>query len=101
VFVHYQPVDRTIWNYQPDDVIAGVPPFWRKRVVEERGSRFAGQGLTIDSCVTDGAPARVIKGEHVDDIVAYYNRVMPGHAGKLHHIEARPGSTYVEEHDEL
>jgi len=100
VFVHYQPVDRSIWNYETDDVIAAVPPFWREGVLEDHGSRFAGQGLTIDSCVTDGAPPRIINGEQVDDIVEFYNRIMPGHAGKLRRIEARPGSTYEEGEDE-
>lgn len=54
------------------DVIARVPPHWRDGVVEERGNRWAGQGLTIDSCVTQGAPPRKVDGKLVPDMRAFY-----------------------------
>lgn len=47
IFVHYQPVDKSVWNYQIDDVIAGVPPFWREGTIEDKGSRWAGQVLSL------------------------------------------------------
>lgn len=59
-------------------MIANVPPHWREGIIEDAGSRWAGQGLTIDSQVTDGAPPRVIKGEVVTDIRAYYDRYRTG-----------------------
>ena len=38
-----QPVSREVWNYQVHDVIERVPPHWNEGVIEERGSRWAGQ----------------------------------------------------------
>ena len=90
VFVHYRPVDRSIWDFSVDDIIANVPPFWRDGVLEEHGNRFAGQGLTIDSCITEGAPPRVIDGEVVEDIKAYYDRVLPGYRTKSRDIKPLP-----------
>lgn len=72
IFVHFQPVDTNIWNYNIDDVINNVPPFWREGVVEDAGNRWAGQGLTIDSQVTDGAPARKIRGEDVPNLKVWH-----------------------------
>ena len=37
------------------------------------------QGLTIDSLIPEGAPARVIKGEVVTNISEYYARHYPEH----------------------
>jgi len=37
------------------------------------------QGLTIDSLIPEGAPARVIHGEVVTDISAYYAKHYPEH----------------------
>lgn len=59
IFVHYQPVDKTIWNYSVDDVIANVPPHWMDGVTDDHGSRWAGQAITVDSRVVDGAPPRL------------------------------------------
>ena len=42
IFIHYQPVDREIWNYSNEDVINAVPPHWRDGVTEPRGSGWAG-----------------------------------------------------------
>ncbi|RYG64378.1 hypothetical protein EON64_14130 [archaeon] len=53
-------------------MIARVPPHWREGVVEERGNRWAGQGLTIDSCVTQGAPPRTVHGKPVPDMRVFY-----------------------------
>lgn len=87
VFVHYRPVDRSIWNFTPEDIIAKVPPFWNEGIIEEVGSRFANVVCSIDSCVTEGAPPRVIDGVVVEDIREYYNRVLPGHVDKIYSIE--------------
>jgi hypothetical protein len=58
LFVHYQPVDRKIWDYSVEDVIAAVPPHWREGIEEEHGSRWAGQAITTDSRAVDNAPPR-------------------------------------------
>jgi hypothetical protein len=44
IFLHYQPVEKAQWGYTHDDVIAAVPPHWRRGVREEQGSRWAGAG---------------------------------------------------------
>jgi hypothetical protein len=41
------------------DVINGVPPHWSQGVIEQYGSRWAGQGITTDSRVAAGAPPRL------------------------------------------
>lgn len=44
IFVHYHPTDLKVWNYTREhDVLPNIPPHWRDGVVEERGSRLAGQ----------------------------------------------------------
>ncbi len=42
VFIHYQPVDPNLWNYDVDDVVEAIPPHWRDGVTEPRGSGWAG-----------------------------------------------------------
>jgi hypothetical protein len=37
------------------------------------------QGITVDSLIPDGAPPRIIKGEVVTDIDAYYQKHHPSH----------------------
>lgn len=59
IFLHYKPKDRNIWNYNIEDVIAAVPPQWRRGIKGEHGSRFSGACMTIDSRVAEGAPPRV------------------------------------------
>jgi len=73
LFVHYQPIDVHIWNYTIEDVVEHVPLHWRNGVVETRGSRWSGASLTIDSLVTDGANKRIIDGEEITNISAYYD----------------------------
>lgn len=75
IFVHYQPVDASIWNYQIDDIISSVPPHWNDNIVEPKGSRWSGQGITTDSRVTALAPPRIIKGEVVENIEEYYTNL--------------------------
>jgi len=75
LFLHYQPIDPSIWNYDIDDIIAHVPPHWRDNVIEDVGSRWAGQGLTIDSLIAAGAPPRVIDGNVVEDIREFYQQL--------------------------
>ena len=58
IFLHYKPVDRNIWAYDVEQVIAAVPPHWNKGILDESGSRWAGQAITTDSRVADGAPPR-------------------------------------------
>jgi hypothetical protein len=65
IFLHYTPVDKTKWGYDVEQVIASVPPHWNEGLVEDEGSRWAGQGITVDSMAAAGAPPRVIKGEFV------------------------------------
>jgi hypothetical protein len=42
-FVHHQPMDEELWNYNIEDIIANVPPFWNEGVIEEKSNRWAGQ----------------------------------------------------------
>jgi hypothetical protein len=42
IFLHYAPVDKNVWSYDHEDVIASVPPHWNKGVTEEHGYRWAG-----------------------------------------------------------
>ena len=58
LFIHYQPVDRSVWNFRHDDVIAAVPPHWKEGITEEHGARWAGAAITTDSRATDSAPPR-------------------------------------------
>ena len=69
IFVHYQPVDKSIWNYEFEDIVNAVPPHWPDGCVEETGNRWSGQGLTIDSRVTDRAPPRIVNGEQRESMV--------------------------------
>lgn len=75
IFAHYQPVDTKMWHWHTEDVINNVPPHWRDGILEEKGSRHAGQGLTIDSRMSEAAPPRIIRGEVVHDIKAYYDNL--------------------------
>jgi hypothetical protein len=65
IFLHYQPVDNDIWNFDVDQVIANVPPHWNEGVLEDHGSRWAGQAITVDSMTAAGAPDRVVNGEFI------------------------------------
>jgi hypothetical protein len=58
IFMHYQPADKALWDYNVDDVIANVPPHWNANLTTDKGSRWAGQALTIDSRLAAGAPPR-------------------------------------------
>lgn len=60
IFVHFQPVDIDVWNYSVEDVINAVPPHWRDGVVEDKGSRWAGQAITTDDRIAHGAPPREV-----------------------------------------
>jgi hypothetical protein len=73
IFMHFQPVDKSIWDFQLDDVVNRVPPHWSEGTIEDQGNRWAGQGLTIDSRVTDGAPPRMIHGQLVPDLKAFWD----------------------------
>ena len=35
-----------------------MPPHWSQGVLEDHGSRWAGQGITVDSRIAAGAPPR-------------------------------------------
>jgi len=47
-----------MWGFDVEQVIANVPPHWSQGVTEEKGSRWAGQAITIDSRIAVGAPPR-------------------------------------------
>jgi hypothetical protein len=64
MFVHYQPADAKDWGYKTDDFINAIPPHWSDGVVEQYGSRWAGQCLTHDSRICDGTPPRVVGGNN-------------------------------------
>lgn len=67
IFLHYAPVDKSIWNFTNEDVIANVPPHWNEDLLEDKGSRWAGQGITVDSRAAAGVPPRIINGEFIHD----------------------------------
>jgi len=76
IFMHYKPADDRVWDTTKlniEEVIANVPPHWMDGIIEEHGNRHAGQGLTIDSRVSDAAPPRMIRGQIVENIEEYYN----------------------------
>ena len=78
IFLHYAPVDKSIWDYSVDDVIASVPPHWKDNIVEDTGSRWAGQGITVDSRASFGSNPRIVRGEFIHDNkspYAYYNNI--------------------------
>ena len=54
------PKDRSNWGFEPEDVINSVPPHWKKGTFQDRGSRWAGQGITTDSRIPEGAPDRYL-----------------------------------------
>jgi hypothetical protein len=58
IFVHFQPVDLDLWHITVEDVINAVPPHWKDGVIEDKGSRWAGQAITTDDRVAFGAPPR-------------------------------------------
>lgn len=58
IFLHYQPVDPAIWDYNQEMIIANVPPHWRDGATEEIGSRWSGQAITVDSRACEGLPPR-------------------------------------------
>jgi hypothetical protein len=68
IFLHYQPVDRSIWDFTTNDIINAIPPHWRDGIMEDKGSRHSGQGYTFDSRAAVGVPPRVVAGEYVHDI---------------------------------
>ena len=61
IFLHYQPLDTDLWPYTVEDVIANVPPHWHDNIVDRQGSRWAGQAITVDSRLADGAPPRILE----------------------------------------
>ena len=78
IFLHYAPVDKSIWNYNIDEVIASVPPHWKDNIIEDKGSRWVGQGITVDSRAAVGSNPRTVRGELIHDKkspYAYYNNI--------------------------
>ena len=59
IFLHYKPENTTLWNYRNDEVIEKVPPHWRDGIQDQHGSRWAGQAITTDSRICQGAPPRI------------------------------------------
>jgi hypothetical protein len=55
-------------SYTHDDIIQAVPPHWREGVNdEERGERWAGASITVDSRAAAGAPPRKQKEQQVTE----------------------------------
>lgn len=72
IFVHYQPINKALWDYDIEQVIASVPPHWGNGVLEDEGSRWAGQAFTFDSLAAFGAPPRLVEGKFVHNDVSPY-----------------------------
>lgn len=87
-FVQYQPADHAIRNFTIEDVVEKIPSFWNEGVSKEIGSRFANVVCSTDSCVTEGAPPRIVDGVLVEDMREHYHRVLPGHVDKIYSIES-------------
>lgn len=55
-------------------MVEAVPPHWKDNIVEQHGSRWAGQAITTDSRVVDNAPPRIVGSgihrelEHIEDM---------------------------------
>jgi len=60
VFLHYKPVQG--WPWRMVDTVVAVPPHWNEGATEPKGSRWAGQSITVDSGVVEGAPPRILGG---------------------------------------
>ena len=75
IFLHYKPIERSLWGYDVDQVIASVPPQWMDNVEEDKGSRWAGQAITVDSLAVAGAPPRVVLGQYVHSRVSPHANV--------------------------
>lgn len=69
IFLHYQPVDKSIWDFDVEQIIANVPPHWHENITDRHGSRWAGQAITVDSRVAAGAPPRIMQ-DHPDFKIA-------------------------------
>ena len=98
-------MEKALWGYTHDDVIAAVPPHWRKGVREEQGSRWAGAqsepfliplslyarsltlavlmpfhnasgaALTVDSRVCENAPPRIVDGKVYPSTLALHDEL--------------------------
>lgn len=72
LFLHYKPADESLWSFTNEDVINAVPPHWKDGIVEDTGSRWAGQGITVDSRAAFGSAPRVVNGVFVHDKKSEY-----------------------------
>ncbi len=88
IFLHYAPVDKSIWNYDLEQIIASVPPHWRDNIQEESGSRYSGASYSITSRLVENAPPRIVNGEYIPD---------PPKSSWHYHL----GGELHEEHEEL
>jgi hypothetical protein len=59
IFLHYMPVDASLWPYSEDVVLGAVPPSWSDGITHEYGARWAGPSVTVDSRIAVGAPPRL------------------------------------------
>jgi hypothetical protein len=73
VFLHYQPVDKTIWDWTVDKVINLVPPHWKDGIDynEGKGSRWCGAAVSVDSRVAEGAPDLTYRGNLIKETVPH------------------------------
>lgn len=73
-FNHYQPVSKEHWNITVEDIINAIPPHWKDGIQEDYGSRWAGQCITTDSRVCEGAPARLVGANNPRNSYNYKHR---------------------------
>jgi hypothetical protein len=59
IFIHYQPVDKAVWNYTVDDVIEAIPPHWRDGIKEDKGSGWAGC-VSAHICIRQYTPLQIL-----------------------------------------
>jgi hypothetical protein len=73
IFLHYQPVEKEVWDYSVDKIIEHVPPHWRYGVdaSEGKGSRWCGAAASVDSRTAEGAPHLKRRGKIIKETVPH------------------------------
>lgn len=80
IFLHYQPVDKSIWDWSVDRLINLVPPHWKDGIdyEEGKGSRWCGAAVSVPSRVAEGAPSLTRRGQLVTHTYPHnYSSLVP------------------------
>ena len=71
------------WWVLTQDVKNNVPSYWEQGLLEDHGNRYAGQSLTTDDMICDGAPVRIVLGKPVLPGGAVAEAVTDDRAGSI------------------